>query len=482
MRSAGAFGPLQSIAMKLLTQEEPLFVAGAAAYPYSDALAERCERFTRFGEPYSMGLKVGNRYYLPRNAVPAGGKDYRCDGKDVQIPMSSSFSLRNDAQKRIASGLEENLQASQEGFILQAGTGTGKTIMSIYGASLYGKSTLIVVDQQNIMDQWLEALLKVTDLTREEIGFWYGDVEPDPECKVVIAMVHSICKVGRYDPEIYQRFGLAIFDEVHVMAADSFVNACFLIPARMRVGLSATVERQDGRSDLLFAHIGEIRIVEDSVPLSPKVLVVPTAYKIPLRREMDPVTNEVFFKQVPHSGGRAMGVTRLMVRDADRNALIVKFVKMAREKGRNVVVFSDIRDKHLLPLKSLLIKASIPKDDIGVFVGGMKKAAQEDAKRKPVVLTTYKNTEKAVDCPWWDTAILTTPRSDVRQTIGRVLRESPTKRDVNDGSSAGLFPLVVDLVDVDSPIFRGFLSSRLKYYRSIKAQIFGPDNLIGAKS
>jgi superfamily II DNA or RNA helicase len=65
-------------------------------------------------------------------------------------------------------------------------------------------------------------------------------------------------------------------------------------------------------------------------------------------------------------------------------------------------------------------------------------------------------TSEATDVPWWDCLLLATPRANVTQAVGRVLREYPGKPK----------PVVVDFVDTDSVILQGYFKARLRQYTS----------------
>ena len=65
------------------------------------------------------------------------------------------------------------------------------------------------------------------------------------------------------------------------------------------------------------------------------------------------------------------------------------------------------------------------------------------------------------DIPALDTAILADPRSDVEQVVGRILRVHPSKKD----------PVVLDLVDQDSPVFAGYANKRNRWYRRERASV-----------
>ena len=114
---------------------------------------------------------------------------------------------------------------------------------------------------------------------------------------------------------------------------------------------------------------------------------------------------------------------------------------------------SDLRDSHLNRLFQMLTNEGIPGEDIGYYVGGMSKIELSHTKKRRVVLGTYKMCSTGTDVPKWDTLVMATPRADVKQAIGRVLRSVAGKKQ----------PVIFDLVDKDA-IFQGFHLSRLKQY------------------
>jgi superfamily II DNA or RNA helicase len=80
-----------------------------------------------------------------------------------------------------------------------------------------------------------------------------------------------------------------------------------------------------------------------------------------------------------------------------------------------------------------------------------------------VVLGTYGMAAEATDVPQWDSLVLATPRANIKQPIGRVLRELKGKKE----------PVILDIVDEDSWVCRKYAESRLKQYHSeeIRAKV-----------
>jgi len=114
------------------------------------------------------------------------------------------------------------------------------------------------------------------------------------------------------------------------------------------------------------------------------------------------------------------------------------------------LVLSD-RINHLELLKCVLINSGIEESKIGMLIGSKK---QLDRK---IILGTYGSAGMGVDIPRLSALVLATPRAEVEQAVGRVLRK---------GS-----PIVVDIVDTASHIMKGWAVKRKKFYRRISDDI-----------
>lgn len=190
----------------------------------------------------------------------------------------------------------------------------------------------------------------------------------------------------------------------------------------------------------------------------PKVLIRKTGWRIPTRKKL--VGNDWQQIPIPHSPGRMMLVNKAMAASDARNMEIVNFVVQSYKSGRITLVMSDLRESHLNRLFQMLTNEGIPGEEIGYYVGGMSKIELSHTKKRRIVLGTYKMCSTGTDVPAWDTLVMATPRADVKQSIGRVLRAVAGKKQ----------PVILDLVDGNS-IFEGFHLSRLKQYYAIKAEV-----------
>lgn len=446
------------------------------AYTFKSAFGDVVEAWMT--HPSQKGLIGIPRELAP---LPTPETDFRSVGEVVDFTKKLKFTPRNMKQKVILAKAQPLLEAGQS-FVLEAGTGVGKTVMAGVMCAMVNRKVIVVVDQENIMNQWRDMAMGILGLHPDEIGIIQGDVCQIKGKKFVIAMLHSISKIGRYPEHVYNEFGFAIFDEVHVCAAEQFKFAMYLIKAKLRLGLSATPKRKDGKHKLIFSSLGEIAISIQGTPLVPKVIYARSPWVVPKTVRPNKYTGLKEVVPLPHSAGKTMHVNKALARCEERNQMIANFVKQAYDSGRTIVIFSDLKDYHLDRIYDALITKGIPSADIGRYTGGMTQKQRDYGSTRRICLTTYKATAKAVDCPWWDTAVLATPRSDIVQIVGRIVREYQGKvcatspdaklRDEN-GNFLYKTPIVYDVVDDDSNVFKAYFRGRLKYYERNKCPMAG---------
>ena len=131
-----------------------------------------------------------------------------------------------------------------------------------------------------------------------------------------------------------------------------------------------------------------------------------------------------------------------------------------KEPQRKILLLSD-RRKHLEEIKSSLDDCDLQISN-GFYYGGMKPNDLKISEEKQVLLATYAFCAEGLDVPKLDTLVLASPKSDIIQSLGRILREKEKDR--------LHVPLVVDFVDSFS-IFPSQAAKRMKYYKSQKYDI-----------
>lgn len=426
---------------------KPEFVSSGAFYRGIEAKRQYGKSFTKrdaFGEPYHLYKKTVSGIYLPREFCPAADTDMTEEGEYL-VGVKKLFKARNSEQSRVVAESSALLDLGTS-HIIRAPTGFGKTMVALEIARQLGRRFMVIVTKEDIKKQWIISAKKALGLTIRDIGIIQGDKVSITGKQMVIAMIQSICKQERYEDRVFQGFGLIIVDEVHRMAADKFSQAAWNLPAKLRLGLSATVERKDGKDPVFLGHIGRVLVSTSVMTLIPRVVVL----KFTLRG----------MSNIPHSPGRLAILNRVLAGNSVRNKAIVRFVAWAHSKKRSTIIFSETL-RHLEILHDYLINVGIPNKDIGRYIGGMSNVERAKSKRKPVILATFRMASEATDIPWADTCVLCSPRSDVLQIVGRVLREHEEKQE----------PLVLDILDGPSKVLAGYFNKRMRWYRKIGAKV-----------
>lgn len=139
--------------------------------------------------------------------------------------------------------------------------GAGKTIVGAAAMAHAQATTLIMVTNTVSAHQWKTELLKRTSLTEDEIGEYSGNKKEIRPVTIATYQVMTTRRKGVYSHlELFDArdWGLIVYDEVHLLPAPIFRMTADL-QARRRVGLTATLVREDGREGDVFSLIGPKR-------------------------------------------------------------------------------------------------------------------------------------------------------------------------------------------------------------------------------
>ncbi len=138
--------------------------------------------------------------------------------------------------------------------------GAGKTIVGIAAMALLGKHTLVLTTSTTAVEQWRREILDKTDLDESLIAIYTG--EKKGIAPVTLATYQIVTYRAKRDDDFphfkifdERDWGLIIYDEVHLLPAPVF-RVTAEIQARRRLGLTATLVREDGRESDVFSLIG----------------------------------------------------------------------------------------------------------------------------------------------------------------------------------------------------------------------------------
>ena len=167
----------------------------------------------------------------------------------------SDWHLRDYQQKAI-----DNFFDGGSGVVVLP-CGAGKTLVGAGAMAAAGTTTLILVTNTVSARQWRDELLKRTSLTEDEIGEYSGSVKEVKPVTIATYQILTARRGGKYTHLSLLDaldWGLVVYDEVHLLPAPVFKLTAEL-QARRRLGLTATLVREDGRESDVFSLIGPKR-------------------------------------------------------------------------------------------------------------------------------------------------------------------------------------------------------------------------------
>ncbi|MDP7134071.1 MAG: DEAD/DEAH box helicase, partial [Planctomycetota bacterium] len=299
--------------------------------------------------------------------------------------------------------------------------GAGKTIVGIAAISLLKTHTLILVTNITSARQWKRELLDKTTLTKDDIGEYSGEVK---EMKPVTLATYNIVTYRKPKTQIFphfeeflkQGFGLVLYDEVHLLPAPVF-RVTAELQTRKRLGLTATLVREDGREDDVFSLIGPKRYdvpwkdlehqgwiaaatcTEIRIPFPPEFRM---QYAVAGKREK--------FRFAAESEAKYPVVKELLEKHPDDLVLIIgqyinQLEQLARMLGYPLItgqtkqaeretLYEDFRsgtNKHLIVSKVGNFSVDLPDANVLIQISGTFGSRQEEAQRLGRILRPKSN-------------------------------------------------------------------------------------------
>jgi len=174
-------------------------------------------------------------------------------------PDGSAFSLR-DYQVRAADAFHQGGGLAGGSGVLTLPCGAGKTLIGLRAMELLQTSTLILAANITAARQWIRECLARTTLSEEQVAEYSGEFKETAPVTVATYQILSYHSRGRDEfPHLSllarRNWGLIIYDEVHLLPAPVF-RVTAEIQARRRLGLTATLVREDGKEHEVFSLIG----------------------------------------------------------------------------------------------------------------------------------------------------------------------------------------------------------------------------------
>lgn len=201
------------------------------------------------GEAHAIDL---NYHEAPADSPGSGGTGAGSAKADEVTGRAEEWHLRPYQEEAV-----QTFMRGESGVVVLP-CGAGKTIVGAATMAQVSTTTLILVTNSVSAKQWKAELLRRTSLTEDEIGEYSGAVKEIRPVTIATYQVLTTRRKGSYlHLELLDArdWGLVIYDEVHLLPAPVFRLTAGL-QARRRLGLTATLVREDGREDEVFSLIG----------------------------------------------------------------------------------------------------------------------------------------------------------------------------------------------------------------------------------
>ena len=492
---------------------------------------------------FSAYRESSNKFYVPHYyGIENFGhpKQYKIsEGNDIHLEFAG---ILRDYQEPVVNKFIQHCKQNQcGGGLLELPCAWGKTSGSLYIVSKLNKKTLVIVHKEFLMNQWIERISQFLPSAR--VGKIQGKVIDVEDKDIVIGMLQSLIS-KEYESTLFDQFGLTIIDEVHHISSQSFSNSLFKVVTKYMLGLSATMERKDGTTNVFKMFLGEV-IYKSEKKNEHAVEVRAITYKVNDDEFNDTILDfrgkpqnssmisklceynrrtEFIIKTLndficiadidaeivlQHKIEMDKSVTPCKICNKNVNYLIrntccdtiqycmpcMEEIEAAAERNIKYCIGFDGNQKsskerpkcpqckkvlkyeqhyienpyvkplaqthtivmsHNLNILHYMYKKFVCKNlaSVGYYVGGMSEVELKRSEKMQVIFASYSMCSEGLDIPTLNAEFLITPKTDIVQIVGRILR----------AKHAFSHPIIYDFVDSHEVFQRQWLK-RKSYYK-----------------
>lgn len=244
-----------------------------------------------------------------------------------------------------------------------------------------------------------------------------------------------------------------VVSNCHHISAEVFSRSLFKVVTKYMLGLSATMNRKDGLTTVIKMFLGEV-VYKKERKGENNVLVRAIKYS----------NNDEYFSKIELNFRGHVHYTKMIKKLCEfnrRSEFILGVLKDILEEEVNEQIMILGHNKNLLKyLHDAIVDRNIA--TVGYYVGGMKEKDLKISESKKVIIATYAMAEEGLDIKTLTTLLMATPRVDVTQAVGRILRRQHVQANV------------IDIVD-QHPIFERHWNKRRLFYTKQKYNILITD-------
>ena len=375
-------------------------------------------------------IQAGHRGLFKQRALQAGwpiedvvgflpGTPLQIGLRKEMVGNGKPFVVR-DYQRTAASRWYQEGKPSGGCGVVVLACGAGKTIVGMAAMELVQARTLILATNQAAVNQWIREILDKTDLTEDQVGAYTG------ESKLIRPVTVATYQILTWRASKDQNFahlhlfededwGLLIYDEVHLLPAPVF-GATAALQGRRRLGLTATLVREDGREGDVFSLVGPKRYDLPWQTLERQGFIADaTCHEV--RVGMKPGLRDVYerareqekFRLASENPAKIPILRSLLDRHADDNVLIIgTYLDQLREiarmfnaplitgetnEGERDRLFGRFRRseiRRLVVSKVANFSIDLPDANVAIQVSGTFGSRQEEAQRVGRILRPKK--------------------------------------------------------------------------------------------
>ncbi|MDP2317675.1 MAG: helicase-associated domain-containing protein [Pseudomonadota bacterium] len=378
-----------------------------------------------------FAIQAGHRGIFKQRMLQAGWpvEDLAgfLDGDPLEIHLRSTLRSNNqpfglrDYQVQSADKWYQGGKPSGGHGVIVLPCGAGKTIVAIKAMSLVNQHTLILATNGAAVHQWVREILDKTDLRPDQVGAYTGDVK---EIRPVTVATYQIltwrsskeAKFAHLHLFEDHNWGLIVYDEVHLLPAPVF-GATADLQGRRRLGLTATLVREDGREGDVFSLVGPKRfdlgwqtLEEKGWIAEAKCYEVRVGFGNALAEQYERVREGEKFRLAATNPAKLRVLDDLVKKHQDDNVLIIgtyldQLKDIARRFKAPLITgetpgaqredlfakFRDGRIKLLVVSKVANFSIDLPDANVAIQVSGSFGSRQEEAQRLGRILRPKKD-------------------------------------------------------------------------------------------
>lgn len=427
--------------------------------------------YNNFSAVY-MGRDIDGYICIPRgfrevligNCEEAGIEydiaDHREKGRPIRVKFNGDLRTGQD--------LAADRMLRYDYGILSATTAFGKTVVCSYLISQRKVNTLILLQNKDLLEQWVEELNKFLDINEEPpvyktktgrekrrnsvIGVLTGNKKTLTGI-IDVAMVGSMYSKGNFN-EFINSYGMVIMDECHHCGSNTSIEVMQKVNARYVYGVSATPKRGDNLEKIIYMLLGPIRHSY-------------TAKERAREQGIDYFVYPRFTRVIDTNEAKTdiNGAYSLISDNSVRNEMIIADTKASVAAGRSPVILTRLKEQAKYFYDSLSDSA----DYVFILYGDNSDKENSEVRRKLrevsndkslVLIATGQKIGEGFDFPRLDTLMLVAPVSfdgRLEQYVGRLHRNYEGKKDI----------IVYDYIDSHIRAFENMYLKRLRTYRRL---------------